>query len=57
MAVMERGEVEARKTDCNYIGTDHVLLVLSDEEQGDARDIFDAHKVDRARMRQLLLRD
>jgi len=54
IAVMERAETQARRTECRFIGTDHVLLGLLEEVLGDACDLFDTQKVDRTRLHELL---
>lgn len=54
MQTMERAEAEAEKTGCAYVGTEHVLLALLAETDGDAHAILDAHGVDRVTMRQSL---
>jgi len=51
---MRRAEPYAQATDCNYVGTEHVLLALLQEHQGDASDILDSHRVDRTLMSRLL---
>jgi ATPases with chaperone activity, ATP-binding subunit len=38
-----------------FIGTDHLLLAISYEDEGVAKVFLDAHHVDRNKMRQLLL--
>lgn len=56
-AEQERAEQERRSRPIRsrYVGTDHLLLALCGEESGDASDLFEAHNVDRARARQLVL--
>lgn len=55
IGVMERAEYEARDTNCNHLGTEHVLLALLEEQGGTASGTFDAFKCDRTMMRQSLI--
>ncbi|MDR3459446.1 MAG: Clp protease N-terminal domain-containing protein [Verrucomicrobiae bacterium] len=56
MTAFMRAEQEASKTACRSLGTDHVLLAICGETNGAAVDMFDAHKIDRAKMRELLIK-
>ena len=49
-----QAESHAADTQRHYIGTEHVLLALLDEQSGEACDLFDAHKIDRESMRAAL---
>jgi hypothetical protein len=50
-----RAEEEATRTGCRFLGTDHVLLALAQEPSGRADDVFDCAKVDRDKVRRLVL--
>lgn len=50
-----RAEEEATKTGCRFLGTDHLLLSLSQEHGEAASDIFETAKVDRERVRRLVV--
>jgi ATP-dependent Clp protease ATP-binding subunit ClpA len=52
---IERAESQAMSTKSEYVGTEHVLLALLDEQGGAASGILDAYKSDRATMRQSLV--
>ncbi len=52
---MQRAESQARITKCNYVGTEHVLLALLDEQGGAASGILDRFKIDRSTMRRSLV--
>jgi ATP-dependent Clp protease ATP-binding subunit ClpC len=55
IGTMERAESEARDTNCNYVGTEHVLLALLEEQRGTASGVLDASKCGRTTMRQSLI--
>ena len=52
---MQRAYSQARATSCKYVGTEHVLLALLDEQGGAASGILDKYKGDRETMRQSLV--
>jgi len=51
----ERAKKEAQGSRCGYIGTDHVLLAICDENKGHANDLFNTLNIDRTRLRQMLV--
>lgn len=54
---LDRAEQErkSRSARCRFVGSDHLLLALCQEDAGAAYDLFEAHRVDRARMLRLIV--
>lgn len=53
----ERAEKEAARCNHTYLGTEHLLLALLSEKEGPASDYFGCRGFDRARIREVVLKE
>jgi ATP-dependent Clp protease ATP-binding subunit ClpC len=56
-AALQRAEEEAQNREHTYVGTEHLLLGILSEEQGEATDLFASLNVDTGRMRQMVAQE
>jgi ATP-dependent Clp protease ATP-binding subunit ClpC len=50
LMALKRAEIETKKRETTYVGTEHLLLGILAEESGEAADLFASLHVDRVRM-------
>jgi ATP-dependent Clp protease ATP-binding subunit ClpC len=54
VATFERAEADAHRRHNTYLGTEHLLLGIVDEESGEAVDLFASLHIDRARIKKIV---
>ncbi len=54
-SLMDNARLEAERLNDEYIGTEHILIAATLEEQGEAAAIFKAHRIDQERVYQALM--
>jgi ATP-dependent Clp protease ATP-binding subunit ClpC len=54
LTALKRAEIETKKRETTYVGTEHLLLGILAEEKGESADLFASLHVDTVRMAKLI---